>query len=183
MKDEDIPELPGTLKITMSEPALRGVKQEDRLLVRNITYLLHVCKHPELLCVSWNVANTRNGYEVTGFLDPGKDFEIFKEDLDLIQMAGPLRVQSISVKKTGEAPQVLIRVISKAEPVMMTELEVLRLCRRRGSWLGSSDFRRASCGRSGGNANGKESVLCARQGTFRNVSNIFPSSANPYEHA
>ena len=53
-------------------------------MVRNVIYLLHACKHPERLCVSWSVSNTRNGYEVTGLLDPNKDFEIFKEDLDLI---------------------------------------------------------------------------------------------------
>ena len=124
-------------KITMSEPALQGVKQEDRLLVRNIIYLLHACRHPERLCVSWNVTNTRNGYEVTGLMDPKKDFEIYKQDLDLIHLADPLRVQSISVKKTGDAQQLSIRVLSKGEPVMMTELEVLTVQKKRkliSSW-------------------------------------------------
>ena len=51
-------------KIQMTEP-LQGVKQEDRAMVRNVIYLLHTCKHPKRLCVSWSVANTSNGYEVT----------------------------------------------------------------------------------------------------------------------
>ena len=129
----DLPDsLPSsTLKITMSEPALQGVKQEDRNLVRNVIYLLHACKHPERLCMSWSVANTRNGYEVTGLLDPSKDFEIFKEDLDLIQLVDPLRIQSIAVRKAGDAPQILIKVLSRCEPVMMTELEVLTVQKKR----------------------------------------------------
>ena len=126
----EVPELP-VAKITMAEPTLQGVKQDDRLLVRNIIYILHACRHPERLCVSWNVTNTRNGYEVTGLLDPNKDFEIYKEDLDLIHSADPLRVQSISVRKTGDAPQLLVRVLSKGEPVMMTELEVITVQKKR----------------------------------------------------
>jgi len=118
-------------KIQMAEPLLQGVKQEDRAMVRNVIYLLHACKHPERLCVSWSVSNTRNGYEVTGLLDPNKDFEIFKEDLDLIHLADPLRIQSISVRKTGDAPQLLIRVLSRSEPVMLTELDVLTVQRKR----------------------------------------------------
>ena len=124
------PHLPA-LRIAMTEPQLQGVKQEDRSLVRNVIYLLHACKHPERLCVSWSVSNTRTGYEVTGLMDPNKDYEIFKEDLDLIHLADPLRIQSISVRKTGDAPQILIRVLSRTEPVMMTELEVLTIQKRR----------------------------------------------------
>ena len=113
------------MQISMSEPALQGVKQEDRVLVRNIIYLMHACKHPERLCVSWNVVTTRNGYEVTGFLDPSKDFEILKEQLDLINLADPLRIQGISIRKTGETTQILVRVLSKSEPIMMTELDIV----------------------------------------------------------
>ena len=117
---EDLPS--STIKITMSEPALQGVKQEDRTLVRNVIYLLHACKHPERLCMSWSVTNARvgNGYEVTGLLDPSKDFEIFKDDLDMIKLADPLRVQTISVRKTGDSVQIVIKVLSRNEPIMMT---------------------------------------------------------------
>ena len=115
----------------MAEPALQGVKQEDRVLVRNVIYLLHACKHPERLCVSWNVANTRNGYKVAGYMDSSKDFEILKEHLDMISLADPLRIQSIAIRKTGETTQILIRILSKTEPVMMTELEVVTVQMKR----------------------------------------------------
>ena len=71
------------------------------------------------------------GDAVTGLLDPNKDFEIFKDVLDLIHLADPLRIQSISVRKTGDAPQLLIRVLSRSEPVMLTELDVLTVQRKR----------------------------------------------------
>ena len=125
------PKIPSTLQISMTEPALQGVKQEDRVLVRNVIYMLHACKHPDRLCVSWTVSNTRNGYDVTGFMDPAKDFEVWKEDLELIAQVDPLRVQSISIRKSGETPQILIRVLSKSEPVMLTELDVVTVHKRR----------------------------------------------------
>jgi hypothetical protein len=125
------PHIPSTQHISMTEPALQGVKQEDRTLVRNVIYLLHACKHPERLCVSWTVATTRAGYEVTGFLDPSKDFEILKEHLDLISLADPLRIQSISIRKTGDAPQILIKVLSNSQPIMMTELDIVTVRKRR----------------------------------------------------
>jgi hypothetical protein len=125
------PKIPSTLQISMTEPALQGVKQEDRILVRNVIYMLHACKHPDRLCVSWTVSNTRNGYDVTGFMDPAKDFEVWKEDLELISQVDPLRVQSISIRKSGETPQILIKVLSKSEPVMITELDVVTVHKRR----------------------------------------------------
>jgi hypothetical protein len=125
------PKIPSTLQISMSEPALQGVKQEDRVLVRNVIYVLHACKHPERLCVSWNVSNTRNGYEVSGFMDSASDFEILKEHLDMIALVDPLRIQSIAIRKAGETTQILIRILSKTEPVMMTELEVLTVQKKR----------------------------------------------------
>ena len=48
--------------------------------------------------LSWTVTTTRTGYDVTGFVDPSKDFEVMKEDLDLISLADPLRIQSISMR-------------------------------------------------------------------------------------
>jgi hypothetical protein len=127
-------ELPSsTVKISMNEPSLQGVKQEDRTLVRNVIYILHACKHPERLCMSWSVTNARagSGYEITGLLDPSKDFEIFKDDLDLIKQADPLRVQPISIRKTGDTSQIVIRVLARSEPIMMTELEVFTMQKKR----------------------------------------------------
>jgi hypothetical protein len=131
---EDTDSLPScTLKITMTEPALQGVKQDDRTLVRNVLYMLHACKHPERMCTSWSVTNNRtgSGYEIIGLIDQSKDYEIFKEDFDLIKLADPLRVQSISLRKSCDALQIVIKVLSKSEPVMMTEIEVMSIQRKR----------------------------------------------------
>jgi len=122
-----------TIAITMAEPALQGVKQDDRTLVRNVLYVLHACKHPERLCTSWSVTNTRtgNGYDVIWLIDQSKDYEIFKEDLDLIKLTDTLRVQSISLRKSGDALQIVIRILSRSEPIMMTELEVMSIQKKR----------------------------------------------------
>jgi hypothetical protein len=67
-------------------------------------------------------------------LDPSKDYEIFKEELDMITLADPLRVKSISVGKSGDAPRIIIKVLSKSEPVMMTELDVMTVQKKRRLW-------------------------------------------------
>jgi hypothetical protein len=72
-----------------------------------------------------------SGYEIIGLIDQSKDYEIFKEDLDLIKLADNLRVQSISIRKSGDALQIVIRVLSKSEPIMMTELEVMSIQKKR----------------------------------------------------
>jgi hypothetical protein len=134
--DPDSVKIPSKLQISISEPALQGVKQEDRMTVRNVIYLLHVCKHPAKMCATWNVTNSQDGtgYQITGYMDPSKDFEIFKEELDLITLADPLRVKSISIGKSGDTPRIIIKVLSKSEPVMMTELEVLTVQKKRRLW-------------------------------------------------
>ena len=83
--------------------------------------------------MSWSVTNSRAGneYEITGLLDPSKDFEIFKDDLDLIKQADPLRVQPISIRKTGDTSQIVIKVLARSEPIMMTELEILTVQKKR----------------------------------------------------
>ena len=134
--DADAVKIPSKLQISISEPSLQGVKQEDRMTVRNVIYLLHVCKHPAKMCATWNVTNSQDGtgYQITGYMDPSKDFEIFKEELDLITLADPLRVKSISIGKSGDTPRIIIKVLSKSEPVMMTELEVLTVQKKRRLW-------------------------------------------------
>ena len=120
MDDSSIISLPN--KIEMQEPSLTGVKLEDRTTVRNIIYLLHACKHPERLCSSWSVQNTRTGYEITGLLQ--KDFKVLHENLDFIKLADPLRIMSIAISNPGDVPQIVISLLSKTEPIMLTELAI-----------------------------------------------------------
>jgi hypothetical protein len=122
-------EIPSVTEISMNEPSLQGVRQEDRTLVRNVIYLLHACKHPERLCMSWSVTNKGKWYEITGLLF--NDFEIFKDELDMIKLVDLLRVQHISIRKTGESVQIVIKVLAMSEPIMMTEMEVLTIQKKR----------------------------------------------------
>ena len=78
-----------------------------------------------------NIGSTTFTPSYSSLMDPSKDFEIYKEDLDLIHATDPLRVQSVSVRKTGDAPQLLVRVLSRGEPVMLTELEVITVQKKR----------------------------------------------------
>ena len=62
------------------------------------------------MCFLWSLAIARSGeeYELTGFLDSSEDIEIFKEGLNLISLADPLRVKSLSVAKTVGSSRIII---------------------------------------------------------------------------
>jgi hypothetical protein len=118
-------------QINMPEPQLSGVKTEDRTMVRNVIYVLHAIQHPARLCQSWNVTNTRIGYDIVGLIEPSKDFEVSLYDLEMLHGVDPLRVQNVSVRKTGDAPQIVIRVLSRTEPITLTELDVVTIRKKR----------------------------------------------------
>ena len=82
-------EIPNKQQISMSEPALQKVKQEDMNLVRNVIYLqasrADVCF---VVCGERAIGGRVRDNWVLGHRKEFK-FEIFKEDLDLISLVDP----------------------------------------------------------------------------------------------
>ncbi len=117
-------------------PDLEGVKEEDRGLVRDVITLLAGLQHPGQLCRGWNVNPIgTTHYEVNGLIDAKQgEWEVFLEDLDLVQRLDPFRVKSVSVRVAGQAAQVRVAVMSRTERVLVTEYDVLRV-RKRRRWL------------------------------------------------
>jgi len=116
-----------------NEAELDGVKEEDRVLVRDVITLMSTLQHPGQLCKGWNVNPIgTTHYEVNGLIDTTHgEWEVFIEDLELLQRLDPLRVKNVSVRVAGQAAQVRVTVLSRTERVMVTEFDVLRVHKRR----------------------------------------------------
>ena len=119
--------------VAIEESDLDGVKEEDRTLIKDVISLMSTLQHPAQLCKGWNVNPIgTTHYEVNGLIDTRQgDWEVFFEDLDLLRRVDPLRVQTISVRVTGQAAQVRVKVLSRTESIMVTEYDVLRVQKRR----------------------------------------------------
>lgn len=113
-----------------SEPTLDAVTDEDRATVRNVIYVVHALKS----FVSWSVTPDERWYEIVALTDPKSNAEISWHDLDMIREVDRLRVDYVSVRGVVGQPGALslvIHVLRKTEPVVLEELDILRIQRRR----------------------------------------------------
>lgn len=118
-----------------SEPVLDGVHEDDRPTVRNVIYVMHALK----LCQSWSVSAKDQGYEVVGTITSQAGFiEIELRDMELIRRVDPLRVSTVCVRMIGTAPNLVVFVLRRSEPVVLEEQEIVHIQRKRKFWLGGS---------------------------------------------
>jgi hypothetical protein len=114
------------------EPVLTAVKEEDKMNVRNVIYILLSLK----ICSLWNVNAVAQGYEIVGLLYTDKELSVDITDLELLKQVDPLRVQRVAVCFMAgmNAPSVKIRVLAHGEPIVLQEIDILRVQKKR-KWL------------------------------------------------
>ena len=128
------------LNTEVAEPALDDVRTEDRGLVKDVIAMLEAMQQPSLLCKGWSVKPGvspagAHFYEVSAFIQAKNgEWEVFSDDLDLLRSVDYLRVGPVSVKVTGASAQIRARVLSRAERVMITESDIIRV-RKRSRWF------------------------------------------------
>lgn len=111
------------------EPVLTAVKEEDKVNVRNIIYVVHALK----VCTSWSVNSTAHGYEIVGLLDTKKELSVDMNDMELIKKVDTLRIQRIAVCMLpgSNTPTVRISVLAHGEPILLQEYDILRIQKKR----------------------------------------------------
>lgn len=134
------------------EPALPEVHKDDRMMVRNMLYVAKAIQlsYPMPIFSSWQVQVRQDGYVVVLFLHPG--FTLSSGDLDMFKEVSPLRVQSICIVGNGSTdrasdsggegtlmsnvkPQIRIRLVDHQQPIMMTEVEVVKVVKKKRGWF------------------------------------------------
>ena len=74
-------------------------------------------------------------YEVQAFIDTKNgEWEVGFEGLDVLKALDLHRVRPVTVRVTGQSAQIVVGVLRRAERVMVTEHDVIRVQRKR-KWL------------------------------------------------
>ena len=130
--------------IEIADPAdakLSGVHADDKALVRDCLTVLQALHKNKGILKDWHVrvlTNTMNttGYDLSATVDTSQkaEWEIHFSDLDVIKQLDFARVGPISVRGVGGTTQIKIHIISKCVPVMVTEVDIVRL-KKRTRWF------------------------------------------------
>jgi hypothetical protein len=125
----------------LSDPDLDGVHFDDKPLVRDVISVLQALQNPVRLCKDWHVRVVTNsvktiGYEVSATIDTkNSDWEVQLSDMDLIKQLDYARVGPICLRGVGISVHLQVYVTSKLVPVMVTQVDILRV-QKRHRWFG-----------------------------------------------
>lgn len=120
------------LEVSMPEATLKEVDEADRVLVQNTIYAVMACKHPEQLCVSWNVSCLNTHYQITALLPD--DFDVSLVDLEFIQSLNPMRIALVSIVAAGGKAKVVIKVLNHRQRVQLTQGDLIITQKKRKMW-------------------------------------------------
>lgn len=117
------------------------VKPEDQALVKDVISMLSALQHPNNICKKWTV-NLKpvktTQYEVTGLVDTKSGtWQVSYADLDLIRQLNYARIGPVYVRGTGGSVEISVTVTSTGERAMVTECDIIRVCKRT-RWFQSS---------------------------------------------
>ena len=130
--------------IEIADPAdakLNGVHADDKALVRDCLTVLQALHKNKDILKDWHVRVLTNAMNTTGYelsatvkTTEKPEWEIHFSDLDVIKQLDFARVGPISVRGIGNTTQIKIHIISKCVPVMVTEVDIVRL-KKRTRWF------------------------------------------------
>lgn len=112
------------------------IKEEDRNLIQDI---LSVVKKVFVHCKSWNINTSEKRYEIILSMDCQKNNNEFHvDDLNLIKNLDNWRIPIVTVRFFSAVPQIKIVVIPRSERIVIQDMDILRIQKRRKFWDFSS---------------------------------------------
>jgi hypothetical protein len=133
-------EMQSEVSVILDPPVDDIVKTEDRALVKDVMSVLYALQHPNQVCKTVTVSPSKvnsKQYEVCGLVDSKSGcWQVSYSDLDIIRQLNYSHVGPISVKGTGSTVQICVMVTSLSERAMVTECDVIRVCKR-SKWFGA----------------------------------------------
>ena len=114
------------------DASLDRVHEEDRTIVRNVIAAIEVMKR-EKLFTSWTCNVSKGCYIVEANIGD-VDCEFSSRELEILHDVNPLRVVSVSIQMQGSKNSLRVRISDRNEPLMLTEMQVLRV-RKRSRWM------------------------------------------------
>jgi hypothetical protein len=111
------------------EPQLLCVREDDRIIVRNILYCIGSLNAIQSMCETCDVVTKGDSYILTCKLS--KDWSIGLPELQAIVDVNPCRVASVLV---SDGPLLCVRVLNSAQPIMYVETDIVRIRKKARGW-------------------------------------------------
>jgi len=117
------------MRRTIPEHTLANVPDSDKVLLQNIVHLVQD-SIPE---VNVTLLEVDKGTEVYNMKLPMsmRTFFVSLEQLRQIQAYSPARISDVSVGVTSDTPHITLRVTTEARPLMYSEIDIIRIRKRR----------------------------------------------------
>ena len=117
------------MRRTIPEHTLANVPDSDKVLLQNIVHLVQD-SIPE---VNVTLLEVEKGVEVYNIRLPTsmRTVTVSLEQLRQIQAYSPARISEVSVGVTSDTPHIILRVTTEARPLMYSEIDIIRIRKRR----------------------------------------------------
>jgi hypothetical protein len=117
------------MRRTIPEHTLANVPDSDKILLQNIVHLLQD-SIPEVDVTLMELEKGKDVYNIRLPMSV-RTLTLRLETLRQIQAYSPARISDISVALSSEMPQITLRVSTEARPLMYSEVDIIRITKRR----------------------------------------------------
>jgi hypothetical protein len=117
------------MRRTIPEHTLCNVPEADKVLLQNIVHLVQDAI-PEVNVTQMELDKGAEQYSIRVPFAT-RSFVLSLDQLRQIQTYSPARISDVLVGSSADAPQLTIRVTTEARPVQYTEVDIIRIRKRR----------------------------------------------------
>ena len=117
------------MRRTIPQHTLCNVPPADKVLLQNIVHLVQDAI-PEVDVTQMELDKSADQYSIR-LPFSARTFMLSLEQLRQIQTYSPARISDVLVGSSAEAPQLTIRVTTEAKPLLFSEIDIIRIRKRR----------------------------------------------------
>ena len=117
------------MRRTIPQHTLCNVPEADKVLLQNIVHLVQDAI-PEVDVTKMELDKSADLYSIR-LPFSARTFMLSLEQLRQIQTYSPARISDVLVGSNAEAPQLTIRVTTEAKPLLFSEIDIIRIRKRR----------------------------------------------------
>ena len=117
------------MRRTIPQHTLCNVPEADKVLLQNIVHLVQDAI-PEVDVTQMELDKSADQYSIR-LPFSARTFMLSLEQLRQIQTYSPARISDVLVGSNAEAPHLTIRVTTEAKPLLFSEIDIIRIRKRR----------------------------------------------------
>ena len=117
------------MRRTIPQHTLCNVPPADKVLLQNIVHLVQDAI-PEVDVTQMELDKSADQYSIR-LPFSARTFMLSLEQLRQIQTYSPARISDVLVGSSADAPQLTIRVTTEAKPLLFSEIDIIRIRKRR----------------------------------------------------